>query len=111
MNKALKISIYVAGSVSTVLLANQLTKLLNSGKGFLTTDKQMGTYVGMSKFGRNKPYTKENIGEFLEWWETVGKGYKIPWYKAVWKSEHGKPQEFFYNSEGKKFNTLGGSAA
>jgi hypothetical protein len=111
MNKTLKISLYVAGGISTILLANEVTKLVNSGVGFLTSDKQMGKFVGMSEFALNDPYTKEDIEDFLTFWEGLGKGYKKGWYKAVWSSEKGKPQEFFFNDEGKKFRTKGGKSA
>jgi hypothetical protein len=111
MNKTLKISLYVAGGVSAVLLANQVYKRLNSGKGLFTTDKQMAKFVGMSKFALNDPYTKEEIEDFYKFWDSLAKDYKLAWYKAVWSSENGKPQQYFYNSQGKKYNTKGGRSA
>jgi|694.fasta_scaffold11311_24 hypothetical protein len=111
MNKALKISLYVAGGVSAVILANEVTKMVNSGKGFFTSDKQMAKFVGMSKFALNEPYTEEELPKFFEFWEGLGKAYRLAWYKAVWNSEKGKPQIYFYNTEGKRFLTKGGKAA
>jgi len=111
MNKALKISLYVAGGISAVILANVVIKRLNSGKGFFTSDKQMAKLVGMSKFALNDPYTEEELPNFYKFWDGLDKEYKIAWYKAVWKSENGKPQETFSIKSGKKFKTKGGRAA
>lgn len=96
MNKTLKISLYVSGGVVGVILLNALVKRMNNGIGFFTTDKKMGKFVGTSSEGMNVPYTKEEVDDFLETWTSWGKGYRKAYYKAVWRSEHGKPTPYFY---------------
>lgn len=110
MRKALEISAYVIGGLSLIVLANQIRKTKNSGVGFLTSSRRMGIRVGKSDKGLNKPYTDENIKEWLEFWKELGKEYKTNWYKAVWESENGNDTPFFYAGN-KKFKTKGGKAA
>lgn len=69
----------------------------------------MGKYVGKSDKGVGTPYTKENIKDFLESWETFGDDYTKEWYKAVWKSENGKPTPYFFIGS-KRHKTKGGTA-
>jgi hypothetical protein len=54
--------------------------------------------------------TEEELTNFFNFWDGLDKEYKIAWYKAVWKSENGKPQETFSIKSGKKFKTKGGKA-
>lgn len=110
MKKALQISAYVVGGLSLVVLANQIRKNKNSGVGFLTSMRKMGRVVGMSKYGLNEPYTKENINDFLKFWDGLGKDYRTEWYKAVWESENGNSTPTFKVGN-KKFKTKGGRTA
>lgn len=110
MDKALKISLYVAGGVATVLAANFVAKRLNSGIGFLTSKKYMGKYVAKSSEATDYPRdTKEEIKEWLEYWMDYGDDYTKAWYRAVWKSEHGDETPYFY-VDNKRHKTKGGLA-
>jgi len=109
MNKALEITIYVAGGVSAVILGNQIYKRMNSGIGLLTTKEKMGKYVGMSSKGVRDVYTKDTIDSFLNAWKTYGDDYTKAWYMAVWDSEHGKETPYFYVGT-KRHITKGGFA-
>lgn len=110
MNRTLKTSLYISGGVVGVILLNALVKQMNSGIGFFTTDKKMGKLVGMSSEGQNVPYTKDNIDDFLETWISWGKNYRRAYYKAVWRSEKGKPTPYFYVDK-VKHATKGGRRA
>lgn len=108
MNKALKISLVTLGAASFVVLASAVYKRLNNGVGILTSRKKMGRYVGMSTSGLNQPKTKENIDDWVEsFWLKSGESYTKEWYKAVWNTEHGKPQETFKVGT-EEFYTKGG---
>jgi hypothetical protein len=110
MNKALKISAYVLGGASIVVLSNQIVKYLNDGVGFLTTKRHMGKYVAKSNKGLNDPRdTKDEIKEWLDTWKGYGDDYTKAWYKAVWKSEHGKDTPYFF-VDNKRHKTKGGIA-
>ena len=110
MNKTLQISAYLLGGLSLVVLANQITKNRNSGKGFLTSTRRMAIRVGTSSAALNNPYTKENIDDFIEFYKNLGKEYRTNWYKAVWETENGNDTPFFYVGN-KKFKTKSGRTA
>jgi aryl-phospho-beta-D-glucosidase BglC (GH1 family) len=110
MKKGLEITAYLLGGLSLVVLANQIVKVKSSGKGFLTTSRKMSKKVGTSSFALNEPYTKDNVAEFYDFWDSLGKEYRTSWYKAVWESENGNETPFFYVGT-KKFKTKGGRSA
>lgn len=109
MNKTVKISIYVAGGVSAVIMAHEIYKRKNSGVGLFTTKEKMGKYVGMSSKGVRDVYTKDTIDSFLNTWKTFGDDYTKAWYQAVWQSENGKDTPYFF-VDGKRHITKGGRA-
>lgn len=109
MNKALKISIYVAGGASALVLAHHIYKRVNSGVGLFTTKEKMGKYVALSSKGVPDVYTQDNVNDFLKSWLTYGDEYTKEWYKAVWKSENGKETPYFYVGS-KRHVTKGGRA-
>lgn len=109
MNQALKISAYVLGGATLVVVANQIYKRLNYGVGLLTTKEKMGKYVAQSSKGVPEVYTKDNMSSFLKFWNSAGDGYTKAWYQAVWKSEHGNETPYFYVGT-KRHLTKGGTA-
>jgi len=109
MKKEIQIAIYGIGALSLVALANQIVKNKNSGVGFFTSKKSMGKFVGMSNEALNVPYTKENIDNFLDFWNDLDKEFAKEWYKAVWETEKGNPTPTF-SIGGKTYNTKGGRA-
>jgi hypothetical protein len=109
MNKTLEYALYGIGGLSVLLIGNQIYKRKNGGIGLFTTDKKMGTYVGLSDKGLNKPYTKDTVDDFVAgFWKGLGKDYKKQWFKAVYKSEIGEDTPTF-TLEGKTYWTKGGT--
>lgn len=113
MNTAGKILIIGAST----FVAVELLLLATTGKGFiLPTRKKRGELVMTSKFGRNQPITKKEYNDpknkknGYKFWKDLDKGYANAYYKAVWKSEHGKPTPTFV-VDGETYNTKGGAKA
>lgn len=108
MSKAADIALYTVSGFTAVVLLNQIVKYLNSGKGFLTTNKRMAKYALTKRSGNYRLTTKETWEEDFAWWNKESKEYRTNWYKAIWKAEHGKGTETF-TADGKKWYTKGGN--
>lgn len=104
MKKGVEIALYTASGVVAVVLTNQIVKYLNNGIGFLTTDRRMAKYTMTKPSGNFEPTTKEQWPRHYDWWKSKSKEFRREWYKAVWKSEHGKPTPT-YMADGKKWVT------
>lgn len=106
-SKAATISAYVGGSIVSVILLNAIVKQLNSGIGFLTTNRKMARICLTSPIATEEPTTKEEWQQHYAWWNKQSKEFRRNWYKAVWQTQHGKYQEYF-TADGKKYWREGG---
>lgn len=108
MSKAGEIVLYTASGLTAVVLLNQIVKYLNSGKGFLTTNKRMAKYALTKPSGNYRITNKDTWEQDFAWWNNETKEYRTNWYKAIWKAEHGKGKETF-TADGKTWYTKGGT--
>ena len=104
MKKGVEIALYTASGAVAIILTNQIVKYLNSGIGFLTTDRRMAKYAMTKPSGNVQPTTDAQWQEHYAWWKNTSKEYRKEWYKAVWRSEHGKPTPT-YKADGKTWKT------
>ena len=104
MTKGTEIALYTASGLVAIVLTNQIVKYLNNGIGFMTTDKRMAKYAMTKPSGNVEPTTKEQWDGHYSWWKGKSKEYRREWYKAVWRTEHGKPTPT-YKADGQVWKT------
>ena len=118
MDKRLEIAgkVLLVGSVAFIMA--KVYKQVNDCVGLFLSKAKMGEYIATSKFGMNKPITKEEYykvsknekGEDVSFkfaFENYDDDYITAYYKAVWRATKGKGSETFKVGD-KTYLTKGG---
>jgi hypothetical protein len=106
MDKRLEIAGKVLLVGATAYIMAKVYKQVNDGVGLFLSQEKMGEYVTTSKFGSNRPITKDEYyavtkdkdGDdvsFKYFWQKLDKDYATAYYKAVWRATKGKGSDTF----------------
>jgi len=106
MDKRLEIAGKVLLVGATAYIIAKVYKQVNDGVGLFLSQEKMGEYVTTSKFGTNKPITKDEYYavtkdkdgvdvSFKYAWQKYDKEYATAYYKAVWRATKGKGSDTF----------------
>jgi hypothetical protein len=106
MDKRLEIAGKVLLVGATAYIMAKVYKQVNDGVGLFLSQEKMGEYIMTSKFGSNRPITKDEYyavtkdkdGVDVSYkyaWQNLDKEYATAFYKAVWRATKGKGSDTF----------------
>jgi hypothetical protein len=118
MDKRLEIAGKVLLVGATAYIIAKVYKQVNDGVGLFLSQEKMGEYVMTSKYGSNRPITKEQYYaitknadgvdvSFKYAWQQYDKEYATAFYKAVWRATKGNGSDTFKIGD-KEYYTKGG---
>lgn len=106
MDKRLEIAGKVLLVGATAYIIAKIYKQVNDGVGLFLSQVKMGEYIMTSKYGMNKPITKDEYyavtkdkdGKDVSYtnnFKNADKEYVTAYFKAVWRATKGKGSDTF----------------